>query len=179
MVGANGQQGDPRDIVRVVHDIPGRQRLRLPVHARTTGLADDIRELAGVSSCTWSPETRGLLVLYRPDIVTSSALTQAVIQHARLGEGTIVEAPPALRLPTSEGQSIVAGAAADVFGELDRRVHGWTRGLIGLAGLVPLVLTVWAVRELVLGRTSALSWSSALWYAHGLFRDYTPFADGD
>ena len=33
-------------------------------------------------------------------------------------------------------------------------------------------LTLWAARELLRGRTAPLAWSSALWYAHGLFRDY-------
>jgi hypothetical protein len=126
IVEADGRRGDARDVLRVGHDIPGRQRLRLPVHARTTGLADAIGQLPGRSSCAWSPETRRLLVLYRPDVVSSSALTQAVLQHARLGEDTIVQAPPHRRPLRSEGKSIVTGAAADVVGELDRRIYGWT-----------------------------------------------------
>ena len=43
---------------------------------------------------------------------------------------------------------------------------------VGLGSLVPVALTVWAARELLLGRAGPLAWSTALWYAHGLFRDY-------
>ena len=62
----------------------------------------------------------------------------------------------------------VAGAA----GEIDRRLRAATRDAVGLGSLVPVALTVWAARELLLGRAAPLAWSSALWYAHGLFRDY-------
>ncbi len=55
---------------------------------------------------------------------------------------------------------------------MDRRVRRATRDMIGLGGVVPAALAIWAVRELMLGRTAPLAWSTALWYAHGLFRDY-------
>jgi len=45
-------------------------------------------------------------------------------------------------------------------------------GALTLGMLVPAVLTLWAARELLRGRAAPLAWSSALWYAHGLFRDY-------
>jgi hypothetical protein len=38
---------------------------------------------------------------------------------------------------------------------------------------VPLALTIWAGREILRGHAAPLAWSSALWYAHGLFRDYS------
>jgi hypothetical protein len=44
---------------------------------------------------------------------------------------------------------------------------------MGLGGLLPLALGGWAVAELVRGRTGPLAWSTALWYAHGLYRDYS------
>ena len=47
-----------------------------------------------------------------------------------------------------------------------------TRGAVGLGGLVPSALILWAVAEVVRGRVRPLAWSSALWYAYGLFRDY-------
>ena len=31
----------------------------------------------------------------------------------------------------------------------------------------------WALIEVVRGRTGPLAWSTALWYAHGLYRDYS------
>ena len=46
-----------------------------------------------------------------------------------------------------------------------------THGLLGLGGLFPVALTAWAMAEVVRGRVAPLAWSSALWYAHGLFRN--------
>ena len=59
-----------------------------------------------------------------------------------------------------------------MLGEVDQRVQRTTRGLVGLGTLLPVVLATWALAEVVRGRAAPLSWSSALWYAHGLFRDY-------
>jgi hypothetical protein len=52
-------------------------------------------------------------------------------------------------------------------------------GLLTLGALIPLALTAWAAREVLRGRTGPLAWSTALWYAHGLFRDYNVSAPGD
>jgi hypothetical protein len=38
--------------------------------------------------------------------------------------------------------------------------------------LLSIALLFWAARQLLRGPVTALSWTSALWYAHGLFRDY-------
>jgi hypothetical protein len=56
---------------------------------------------------------------------------------------------------------------------LNARVARATGGRLDLAVLVPMALTAWAVRELLRAHVAPLAWSSALWYAHGLFRDYT------
>ena len=68
--------------------------------------------------------------------------------------------------------SLVAAAASSVFAEVNARVTRATGGLLTLGTLVPLALTVWAGREILRGRTAPLAWSSALWYAHAVFRDY-------
>lgn len=47
----------------IVHDIPGRLRLRLPPTAAADGLPAAMLERAGVTDCTWSPRTRSLLLL--------------------------------------------------------------------------------------------------------------------
>jgi hypothetical protein len=57
-------------------------------------------------------------------------------------------------------------------GRLDERVARTTRGQLDLGLLVPIALTAWAIRDLLRPGVAPLSWSSALWYAHGLFRDY-------
>jgi hypothetical protein len=79
-------------------------------------------------------------------------------------------APPVARGPEPGG--VLAAVFTEGFGVLDERVRFVTRGLLGLGTLLPVALSVWAARELVRGRAAPLAWSSALWYAHGLFRDY-------
>ena len=76
------------------------------------------------------------------------------------------------RVGTLKGQATFAAGVTETFAELDRRVQRTTRGLLGLGVLAPLALAGWAVREIALGRATPLRWSSAVWYAHGLFRDY-------
>jgi hypothetical protein len=152
----------------VVHDIPGRVRLRLSPGVAADGVADAMLGEPGVVGCTWSPRTRGLLVRYRPEVTDASVLARAV---ARL---TGVEAPPASAAPiVGEPGVALAAGLRDAARVLDERVQRATRGTMGLGGLLPLALGGWAVAELVRGRTGPLAWSTALWYAHGLYRDYS------
>jgi hypothetical protein len=126
-----------------------------------------------VTSYTWSPRTRSLLVLYDPEHGNRTAITEAVARAAGLGsppEASDASTSTALT-PTEPGATLSLGVR-EMFGEIDQRVQRATRGLVGLGGLVPVALTAWAVTEVVRGRVAPLAWSSALWYAHGLFRDY-------
>jgi len=149
--------------IHVVHDIPGRLRLRLPRPARTEGLREAVATQAGVTDCAWSPRTRSMLLRYEPETASAAGLVESIARHTGLDE------------PPARGAAAPGGAAPGVqemFAELDQRVRRATGGRAGLGGLVPLALTAWAVAEVVRGRTAPLAWSSALWYAHGLFRDY-------
>lgn len=146
--------------IHVVHDIPGRLRLRLPRFARVEGLREAVASQPGVTEYTWSPRTGSILLRYRPETATAAGLVESVARHTGL------EGPP------ETGPDRARPGVAAVFGELDRRVRRVTGDRSGLGGLVPLALTVWAVSEIVRGRVAPLPWSSALWYAHGLFRDY-------
>jgi hypothetical protein len=101
-------------------------------------------------------------VRYRPEATAPAALVESVAHHTGL------DAPP----ETSAGVDRPAPGVAAVFGELDRRIRRATGDRAGLGGLIPMALTLWAVGEIVRGRAAPLPWSSALWYAHGLFRDY-------
>jgi Heavy metal associated domain 2 len=168
-----------RDVLRIVHDTPGRLRFRLPARARIAGISEAIRELMGVSSCAWSPATRSLLVQYRPDAIEPSAIADAVIRHARVPDDVAVDVPSIRRGGAESDQPVIAGAVTALFGEVNRQVSRLTRGVLGLEELVPLALATWAVREVALGRTRALVWSSALWYAHGLFRNYNISSSGE
>jgi hypothetical protein len=56
---------------------------------------------------------------------------------------------------------------------VNERVARRTRGRLDLSMLVSVGLVLWAGRQLLRGPVTSLSWTSALWYAHGLFRDYS------
>ena len=155
----------PSAALAIVHTMQGRLRLRLSAASDTDGVVEAIRGLPGVRACTWNPRTRGLLVHYDPDATSADAIIEAVATH------TGVAAPDRLPHPSPQEETLAAAVTSAV-GALDARVSRATRGRLDLGVLVPLALTAWAVRELLRSQIAPLSWSSALWYAHGLFRDY-------
>ncbi len=156
--------------LHVAHDIPGRLRLRLPLGAPTEGLEAAIAAEAGVTGCTWTPRTRSLLVRYDPEHGDRLVILDAVARVTGLGAAPSVHVNGHAR-PPEPGAALGQGVR-ELFGQLDQRVQRSTRGLVGLGGLFPVALTAWAVAEVLRGRAAPLAWSSALWYAHGLFRDY-------
>jgi hypothetical protein len=159
--------------LKVAHDIPGRLRLRLPVGAPTEGLEATVAAAPGVTGSTWSPRTRSLLVLYDPRHGDRDAIVDAAARVTGLEpppEGAAHGVGTALVRPAPG--ATFGLAVREMFGEIDQRVQRASRGLVGLRGLFPVALTAWAATEVVRGRAAPLAWSSALWYAHGLFRDY-------
>ena len=150
----------------VVHQGRGRLRVRVPTTARVDGLVEAVLAIPGVRAASWSPRTRGLLVLH--DEGDTAAILETVARHARIQRFAERSSPAA-----TAARPTLAAATGSVFGEIDARVTRATRGLVTLGSLVPLALTVWAGREILRGRAAPLAWSSALWYAHGLFRDYS------
>jgi hypothetical protein len=160
-----------RDRIAVVHDIPGRLRLRLPEPATGAGLTEVVGTVPGVLAAHWSPRTRSLLVHYAPDATAPDAVVAAVARHTRMPTN---DRPAAARRSTRAGGGATLGAAAaQTMRDLDQRVRHGSRGLVGLGTLVPLGLVTWAATEILRGRVAPLAWSTALWYAHGLFRDYS------
>ena len=151
--------------LEVVHGIPGRLRLRVPSSVRAADLSAAVTALPGVTSVTWSPRTRGLLVLYDRERADESAIVAALAQHAQLD----VTRP---HTGANGQRPTLAAAVTSLFGEVDARVVHASGGAVSLGVLVPAVLMLWAAREFLRGRTAPLAWSSAIWYAHGLFRDY-------
>jgi Heavy metal associated domain 2 len=152
----------------VVHDIPGRLRLRLPRGTNTAELAAVVGRQSGVLDCHWAARTRSLLIQYQPGVTSPSALVQIVAAHS--GAIAAPRTEPAADDPVPRPS--LARALAGGFGELDRGVVRATRGALDLRILLPLALAGWALREILRGQVGPLAWSSALWYAHGLFRDY-------
>jgi hypothetical protein len=152
--------------LEVVHRIPGRLRVRVPPTVRAADLSDAVAALTGVTSVTWSPRTRSLLVLYERERADDSAIVAAFAQHAQL------DVAPSPHAGANGQRPTLAAAATSLFGEVNARVARASGGALSLGVLVPAALTLWAARELLRGRAAPLAWSSALWYAHGLFRDY-------
>jgi hypothetical protein len=157
--------------LRVVHASPGRLRLRVPASSATDELPAAVLREPGVAGCRWSPRTLSLVVLYRPDAVDAATLTDAIARVT----GTRVSAsdsPGQGSAPVEPGAAL-SGGLRDAVGVVDRRVRQASRGTLSLGALLPLALIGWAVVELARGRTGPLAWSTALWYAHGLYRDYS------
>jgi hypothetical protein len=155
--------------VNIVHDIPGRLRLRLPPGASTAGLRDVIDRLNGAQSSVWSPRTRSLLIRYDAGVLSPAEITRAVAEHADLDQPA---ASDLQRLEGADGRPPVAAAVVDALSGLNERVTRGTRGRLDLTILISLGLMLWAGRQLLRGPITPLAWTSALWYAHGLFRDY-------
>ena len=158
--------------LHVVHSSQGRLRIRVPPAVPTEDLATAMLREQGVVGSRWSARTRSLLVLYRPDVAGAGTLTDAV---ARLTGAR--SAPVSNGLGHEPGVAgpgtALSGGLRDAARVLDHRVQRATRGALGLGSLLPAALIGWALIEMVRGRTGPLAWSTALWYAHGLYRDYS------
>src|SRR5262249_57532395 len=85
----------PREALAIVHDIPGRLRIRLPETARIADLEGAVSQLPGVTGCRWSPRTRSLLTTYRPGEIEAPAIVDTIAHHA----GVDPPPPPDLPLP--------------------------------------------------------------------------------
>ena len=158
--------GAAHDTLEIVHRIPGRLRVRVPAVGDAEGLSEAVASLPGVTSAAWSPLTRGLLVLYDPERTDEAAIVAAIADHAQID---VTAAPE----PSTNGdRPTVTATVTSLFSAVNTRVAGATGGALTLGVLVPAVLTLWAAREVLRGRATPLRWSSALWYAHSLFRDY-------
>ena len=156
----------PSHTLAIVHDIPGRLRVRLPSAARTEGLTEAVEAVSGVTACAWAPRTRSLLIGYQADRVTPVALLDALIAHTGVG---LAENSPTVN---GHAQPPIAALVVDSVGDLNHRIHRASSGRMTLGLVVPLGLTLWAVFAIMRGPIRPLAWSTALWYAHGLFRDY-------
>jgi hypothetical protein len=140
----------------------------LPRVARLAGITDTIDRLPGAHGCVWSPRTRSLLIHYEPGTLTSAEIARVVAEHADLS----LPVPPNRPRAGADGRPAVAAAVVDAVSALNQGIARRTQGRLDLGLLVPLALTLWAVRQLLRGPVRPLGWTSALWYAHGLFRDY-------
>src|SRR5262249_15821430 len=153
----------PREALAIVHDIPGRLRVRLPETARIADLEGAVSQLPGVTGCRWSPRTRSLLTIYRPGEIEARAIVDAVADHA----GVDPALAPEVRATPGNGSPVAAALVQTVSG-LDRRLGHASGGVFTLGVLVPLALALWAVRDLARGPSRSPPWETALWYRRRL-----------
>lgn len=146
----------------IEHFLPGRLRVRLPREADLERLVEDWKGRAGVISASASPVTGGALVRFDPAQVEAQSLLDVLGAHS-LRAVPLDPAPT----PTTVAEALVTATTA-----LDAKVKQSTRGALSLGSVLPLGLVGWAASELVRGRARPLAWTSALWYAHSIFRDY-------
>src|SRR5256885_11886087 len=121
--------------LRVAHDIPGRLRLRVPVGVSVEGLIDAVAAQPGVQACTWSPRTRSLLVVYRPDSASAAGILETVAGHTSLAVALDGESPQASK--SAEAGGALARGVRDAAPDLDHRLRRVTPGRVGLGGLLP------------------------------------------
>jgi hypothetical protein len=157
---------------RVLHAIPGRVRVRLPDDVDGPALAARAREQPGIVEAHWSPLTRGLLVRYDPASTSPEALLAAAAPTRRTAPAGSARSAAVAPPPAGSPSARVAAAIRHAVSQLDAGVARSTAGMLDLGLVLALGLFGWAIRELVRGQVAPLAWSSALWYAHGLFRDY-------
>jgi hypothetical protein len=122
----------------------------------------------GLRSWRWSERTRSLLILYDSGATSGEAVLDLVA--GQLGHEVIE--PQAMGPPAAAATPALARAVSQSMAEMDAAVARATGGLVNLRLLFPLGLFAWAALEMSRGSVGPLAWSSALWYAHGLFRDY-------
>ena len=163
--------------VRVVHAIPGRIRLKIPMISQDPRLASDIEErlsrIDGVRRVETSPVTGSVLVFFEGGAATSAGCLRA------LSDGL-----PALfsSLDWKELQAGLAsgGNGAHTMSALDRRIMEFFSSLnssvsnltsgIDLRVLVPLALFFLGMRALLFsGNVPFPSWYDYFWFALSTF----------
>src|SRR2546428_728528 len=99
--------------------------------------------------------------------ILAEPIVDAIVEQAGVDLAPVPDASA-----TPGNGSPVAAALVQTVSGMDRRLGRASGGVFTLGVLLPLALTLWAIRDLTRGPIRSLPWSTALWYAHGLFRDY-------
>lgn len=153
----------PGYVARIVHQTPGRLRLRLPrelVNGRgAERLHEALAGLAGVQHVRLTPQASSLLVQYDPARVAPEALA-ATLQRAGVHLAPATAPAPSAAEPTALGQLIDRLA-----GQLNERVDRATGHLLDLRTLLPVGLGALALREVLAGRVQAAPWYVLLWWS--------------
>lgn len=158
----------------VVHDIPGRIRMRLDKSHRSPevmrSLVQSFSRVEGVHDVRGNPSTGSLLLIYDPESLRMESLYMAA-QSARLN---IAMPHPQFQPPRQAGVTPAAASVNSIFGRVDAAITGLTGGLIDAKTLAPLGLTAVAVHQIITsrGHLARAPWYTLLWYAFGIFTRY-------
>jgi hypothetical protein len=153
---------------RVVHQLPGRVRVKLDRRDATPDRLGEIeRTLAavrGIRACRANPTTGTLLIHYdaeQVDLPELAGLARAADAIALDGQERQAEADD------EHPHSSLAQQISARFGGWDRRLRRATGGRVDLKMLLPITFGTLAVRQIVLnpGNLPAVPWYVLLWYA--------------
>ena len=162
-------EGHDAPVVQVVHDSPGRLRLRVPRAAPEDGTWSRAERaltgLAGVQQVRPNALASSLVVYYDDGVVGASALLDAL---ARAGL-TVVYSSTDPEPPPAGERSHVARSIESFFGSADGEVTRLTNGTVDLRTLVPLGLGALALREILAGRVGPAPWFTLVWWAFDSF----------
>jgi len=169
-------------IIRLVHTVPGRTRLRLQwlrsADGEAAALADHLSRLAGMTEVAIRPWTGSVLCQYDADRLDADRIVAAVQRHsgvkvvARPGEETPEERAEYLRILRAEDRSL-ARAMTESFRSVDDSVLAATEGRLDLGILASLgFLAAGALEIATTRRLPAPPWFNLGWWA---FRTFTMF----
>jgi hypothetical protein len=148
---------EPKVSAFIVHELPGRLRLKIPEKrgdtAYFTRLAEQLPRCPGIVRVDGKAHTGSLLVLHAP--ATRAADIDAYAE--RHGLFSLTDRPAAPRRTLRQH----ASGGVDV---LDRGLSAASGGVIDLASAVLLVLLVLAARQAARGQVLAPAFT-LLWYA--------------
>jgi hypothetical protein len=160
-------------VVRLVHTLPGRTRLRcLWLHRaprEAAPLADALAVLPGMREVRVRPYTGGVLCLHDPARLDAAAVVARVREHTQpdlvLGPHDVEPLPP----PPAEPSS-VARAAAAFFRELNQDILRATGGRTDLGTLATLGFMGAGALEVALRREIPIPpWFNLAWWGFRTF----------
>jgi hypothetical protein len=157
--------------LEVVHDTPGRLRLRLDwlrgQTAEAEPVAEAVQALPGIARVEVRPYTGSVLCLYDPERLRPEELVALIeAQTGTRREGLQMHEISDLARAAGRDGSTLARAVARFFKTLDGDLLDWTDGTLGLPGAVAGgMLAVGLFEVLVDGELELPSWHDLLWRA--------------
>jgi hypothetical protein len=167
-------------VIRRVHALPGRLRVRLPwlssARAEAAAVADRLAGLAGMEEVQVRPRTGSVLCRYDPDALDE----ERILAEIRRATAVAVVLQPGQPVPTDAlparrpaGESSVARALEDAARGINREVYHATEGRLDLGTLAGLGFIVAGAAEILAARRlPAPPWFNLGWMA---LRTFTMF----